>query len=112
MCDLALDDLPADRQGRIERCRRVLEDAPDVLSPHAAQGLGFRADNLPAGEADRTLHVRGAGEKSGRRKRRDALARTGFTDDAEHFVFIDVEIDATNGGAGRSTAPGSPPASA
>ena len=74
MCDLALDDLPADRQERIERCRRVLEDDPDVLAAHAAQGLGFRADDLLPGEADRTLHVRSAGEEPGRRERRDALA--------------------------------------
>ena len=48
MGDLALDDLPSDRQERIQRRRRVLEDDPDVLPAHAAQRLGVRADDLLA----------------------------------------------------------------
>ncbi len=46
MRDLALDDLAADRQHRVQRRRRVLEDEADILAAQVPQALGHRADDF------------------------------------------------------------------
>ena len=99
MRDLAFGDLPADRQHRVQRGGRVLEDEADILAAHLPQALGARADDLRRRRRTiEPLTTRRVGQQPGDGERGDALARTGLADDAEHFVAMDVEIDAPHRG--------------
>ena len=95
--DLALGDLAADRQDRVQRRRRVLEDEADILGRACAASVSASAPmtSVPSRRIDpRTRAV--VRQEAGDRERRDALARAGLADDAEHLVGIDVEIDAAH----------------
>jgi hypothetical protein len=78
MGDLALRDLPADGQDRIEGRGGILEDEADILGAQAPQGFGSRGRHLGAAEADRAAHARGLRQESRDRERGHALARPRF----------------------------------
>ena len=94
--DLSLGDLASNRQDRIEGGGRVLENEPDLLSPHVPELLGIGADDLGSAENNRAADPSGCRKEAGDRQRSDTLAGSRFPDDAENFVSVDVEIDATH----------------
>lgn len=94
MGDLPLGYLPANRQHRIERGRRVLENETDITAAHLPQDLGLGAIHLDFANPHRATHARVRREQAGDRQRGDALARPGFPHDAENFIGEDVEVDA------------------
>ena len=86
-----------DRQQRIERRHRVLEDVADAGATDAAHGALGLADQFFAVEPDR------AGDASARRQQTHdghhghALAGAGFADDAVELPLLDIEVDAADG---------------
>ena len=63
------------------------------LPAHAAQGLGIGGRHLHVAQPDRAGDARIGRQQAGQRERRDALARAGFADDAEHLVRAHVEVE-------------------
>ena len=105
--DLALDvavdlvdlaDLETHPVGGIQRRQRLLEDHADLIAPQVAHlGLGL-GRQLLALEADGTVDdPSGRRDQPEDRERRDALARSGLPDQAQHLTGSDVEIDAIDG---------------
>ncbi len=89
-----LGDLIADREERVQRGHRVLEDHGDALAadvPHL--GIGFLEkvfsleSDLPADDLRRGRQEPQDGEREGR------LARAGFSDDAERLAGPDGQRD-------------------
>ena len=92
-------DLQADRQHRIERRHRLLEDHRDLAAAHLAQVRG-RAARGCRGRCQRTAPSTwpGAWTRPHDRAQRDALARAGFADEAQNLARHDVETDVVDGG--------------
>jgi hypothetical protein len=79
----ALGNLLADRHDRIERRHRLLEDHREVASPHVAQrGLVQRGKVNSAKTNPSPVDARATRQQPHDRKRRQAFAATGFTDQA------------------------------
>ena len=90
---LALDHLPPDRQHRVQRGRRVLEDEAGRLAPHPAQRLRPRRRHLHPAQPHRPAHPRRGGQQPARRQRRDALARARFAHDAQDLPGRRREVE-------------------
>jgi hypothetical protein len=95
MCAQRLGNLESDRKTRVERRHRLLEDhrhvAPDEVAPLAcAQLAQVTAVEVQAigGHGSRPRQQAHHGEHCYR------LARTRLTDDREHFVGIDLHVNA------------------
>ena len=93
-----LDDLLADRERRVQRRHRLLEDHRDAVAAQVAHRRRLEPDQLAALEADRA-----AGDAAGRRRhqphdreRRDALAAARFADDGERAARLDREAHAVD----------------
>src|SRR6516165_4948410 len=88
-----LDDLPADRQHRIERGHRILKHDGDRPAAQPAQRLGGDAAELPAVEQHPAGDPRAARCQLQDRPRQHCLARAGFADDTESATCFELEID-------------------
>jgi hypothetical protein len=92
-----LADLVADREARVQRGDRLLEDHRDVAADDRAP--------LLRGDPRQVVAVEGhaIGRDGGRprqqphqRQHRDGLARAGLADDGQHLVGLDLQIDAVD----------------
>ncbi len=98
-----LGNLVANRQDRVERGHRILEDHRDPVSADVAHLAVIQRENIhsllavvqqnftvddPARRAGDQPHDRGSGH---------ALATAGLADDAKCFTFSDVERDSVDG---------------
>jgi hypothetical protein len=90
-------DLVADRERRVERRHRILENHRDVPATNAAEVLATAPEEGLATKSDRT-----SGDPSGRRQQPEdrqcgnRLARARFADDPDHLSRSDGEGDITN----------------
>ena len=96
MGHLALDHLAADGKHRVERGGRILEHHAHVAPPHLPQGLGPQGRDLDAIELDRALHLGRERQQATDGQRGHTLARPRLAHDAQHFVGIDIEVDAAH----------------
>ena len=85
-----LADRLADRQARVQRRARVLEDDADACA-QLAELLACRADHVRADDAQRALRRSAAGRPSARPMR--GLARAGLADQADDLAAADLEVD-------------------
>ena len=89
-----LADLPADRQHRVERGHRVLEDHRDLAAADRAQLLVVQREQVAAVEHRRAARDAAvAREDPEQRERGDALAAARLADDPERLARRDVERD-------------------
>ena len=93
------DDLSSDGQNRVEGCERLLEDdadsrAADVshLADAELKEVGAFEDDLSVDDASG-----GIGHEAGDGEGADALAAAGFSDEADGFALVDVEVDTIDG---------------
>src|SRR5439155_15126361 len=92
-----LPDLSADRQDRIQRRHRILEDHRDVASTNPAQRTIALANEIGALEQSGTrLDAPIAREQTENRQRRHALPTPGLTHDPKRLTGRDVERDAVD----------------
>ncbi len=93
-----LGDLAADRDDRVQRGERVLEDHRDVAAAAVAQvGVG---EPEQVGSLEERLaldRVPAAGEQPHDRERGDRLPAAGLADEADGLAGPDVEADAVDG---------------
>src|SRR6185369_7133346 len=87
-----LRDLPANRQDRIERRHRLLEDHGDAIAAQRAllgrrKSLDLAAVKSYGTGADRKRPA----QQADQRERCNTLAATGFADKAERLATIDAE---------------------
>ena len=93
-----LDDLVADRVGRVERGHRLLEDHRHAVAAQVPARAVALAAQIPAVEHDLALDIRLSGrQKAHDGERGHALAAAGFADDAEGAPARDGEADAVDG---------------
>ena len=93
-----LADLPADREHRVERGHRVLEDHRDLAAADRAQLLVVQREQVAAAEhrrAARDATVPREDPEQG--ERGDALAAARLADDPERLAGSDVERDPVDG---------------
>ena len=91
-------DLTPDRQHRVQRRHRILEDHRDLPAPNTAQSAVALADQVLALEdGGARLDPAVAGEQTEDRERRDALAATRLADDPKRLAGRDVERDPVDG---------------
>ena len=94
-----LGDLLADREDRVQRGHRLLEDHRDVVAADLRHRVLVERREVLAVEDD----VRAGLDAAGRvdelhdRERGDGLAASGLTDDAERAALRDREVDAVDG---------------
>ena len=88
-----LADLAADRERRVERGHRLLEDDRDLPTPDAPKRGRGRGQQVHPVEACRPGHGRGVGQEAEDRHHRHGLATTRLADDAEHFACAELEAE-------------------
>ena len=92
-------DLVADREDRVERRHRLLEDERDLAPADAAQmrvaGAASRSTPVEAARAARRRASRGSSREQ--RHRGDALAAARLADDAEHLARREREREPVDG---------------
>ena len=100
-----LGDLPSDRQHRVERGHRLLENHADVTAAHLAdlflgepQQVAPGKDDLAFGDAPRRIR-----DQAQERKRAGGLARAAFPDDRDRLAAFDGVGDARDGRHHTST---------
>ena len=81
----------------VERRHRVLEHEADAVAADAAQPPLFESDQLLALESCRPGDPRRGRQQPEQGQHRDALARTGLSDDAEHLTGTNLEGHAVDG---------------
>ena len=87
-----LGDLEADREGRVEAGRRLLEDHRHVLAGELAAFVVGQRQEIVAVEAHAVgAETAGIGDEAHQREHRHAFARAGFADDAEHLAMLDAQ---------------------
>ena len=97
MAQDGLDDLVADREARIERGHRLLEDHRQAVAAQVAQRLVGHIEQIEAVEADRAGDLGGMFRQQAHDgERRHALAAAGFADQPERRAIGDAEIDAVD----------------
>ena len=94
-----LGDLVADREHRVQRGHRLLEDHGDPVAADRTHRRLVEAEQIAALEAHRAVDdAADLGRQQPQdRQRGDALAAAGFADDAERLAGIDREADAVDG---------------
>jgi len=92
-----LDDLGADREHRIEGGHGLLEHHRHLGAAQIAERAPVESHHVLAGDADLSRKLRPvSGEQPHHGAQRDAFARAGFADDAQHLAGIDGEVDAVD----------------
>ena len=94
--DQRLDDLLADREHRIERAHRVLEDAGDLLAADPLQLVAAEREHVAALERDRPGTLGVVGQEVEDRHRRHALPRARLADQGDGGVLGDLEAHAAD----------------
>ena len=91
-----LGDLQSDRQDRIERGHRLLEDHRDVAAANLAHLFVGQVEEIAALEGDAALRDAPGQlrQEAHDRERRDRFARSGFADDGDHLAGVDVKRQA------------------
>jgi hypothetical protein len=93
------DHLGFDRQDRVQRHHRVLEDHGDPAAAQRAHALGCRAHQFLAVEGDAAPGNAARWiDQPDDRESRDGLARSGFADQSEHFAACQVDRHVGHGG--------------
>ena len=92
------DNLLADRIGRIERGHRLLEDHGEAIAAQIAQLAIGQRQQIDAVEANGAGNLRRIlRQQAHNGERGDALAATGFADDAERCATCEIEFDGVDG---------------
>ena len=87
-----LDHLGLDRQNRVERHHRVLEDHGNFLAPDGAHLLGRAPDKVPALEQDfAASHAPRRVDQPEDGETGDRLARAGLADKSQNLAAADLE---------------------
>ncbi len=92
-----LRDLVADRERRIERGHRVLEDHADPVAAEPAELLGFESDEVVALEPHRTTDGGARGQEAHRGHRERRLAAPRLADEAEDLALRDGQRHVADG---------------
>ena len=84
-------DLPPDRQHRVQRRHRLLEDHADVAAPHLADLLLGQPQQVAPGKDDLTLGdpPRRVGDQAQDRQRAGRFARPALADDRDRLAALD-----------------------
>ena len=90
-------DLHADRQDRVQRGHRLLEDHGDFAAARAPKLFLPHRHEVAAVPFDLAAHMAGLVHEPHQRAQRDALAASRFADETEHLALRDVQIDAVDG---------------
>ena len=98
MAAQAFGDLLADRQHRVERGHRLLEDEADLLGPDVVQFVARERHEIAALEQDLAFDdaARRHRDQLQDRHRRDGLAAAGFADHAERLALVEHDVDAVD----------------
>ncbi|MEH2610733.1 hypothetical protein V1293_003022 [Bradyrhizobium sp. AZCC 1693] len=98
MAAQALGDLLADRQYRVERGHRLLEDEADLLGPDVIKFAARERHEIAALEQDLAFDdaARRHCDQLQDRHRRDGLAAAGFPDHAERLALVERDVDAVD----------------
>ena len=108
MNEQRLHHLLADRQDRVERGHRLLEDHRDVAAADLAHLFRRERQQIAAVERDAALrHPPGLGEQAHDGERGDRLAAAGLADEGDDLAAINRIGDAVDGpnGAARGLEP-------
>ena len=102
---IGLGDLLADREERVQRGHRLLEDHRDVVAADRLHLGSVSAEQVAAVEADRAADdaARRVGDQAQDRQRGHALAAAGFADDAQRLAGAQREGHAVDGRAPAPT---------
>ena len=94
-----LGQLPADREHRVQRRHRLLEDHRDAVAADLADLVLVQLQEVFALEEDFAGDdvARRDGDEPQEGERADALAAAGLTHEAERLAFLDVVGDAVDG---------------
>src|SRR5215471_14738005 len=93
MAQDGLDDLVADREARIERGHRLLEDHGKPVAAQIAQGLVGCPQQIESVKMDRAGNLGGLFRQQPHDgERRHALAAAGFADEAQRRAMPDGEV--------------------
>src|SRR6476660_5668758 len=93
-----LGDLPADRIDRIERQSRLLEDHRDGLAAERGQLIVVEREHVAPEDLDATRDPRALPrQQPHQRAQGDALARAGFTEQAEHLALAERKAEIVHG---------------
>ena len=93
-----LADLVGDRQQRVQRGHRVLQDHRDALAPHPLHLGGRQLEQVHAVEDDLAARDRGAlRQQPEQREAGRRLAGAGLADQAEALATVDGEAGAVDG---------------
>ena len=93
-----LGQLAADRQHRVKRGHRVLEDHPDHLAADVAHRPAAEAQKVMALELRGALNHRAGGQQVKKRKHGDGLAAPTLPRDADDLSQLDVVVDPVDHG--------------
>src|SRR5438128_7993114 len=98
MAAQALGNLLADRQHRVERGHRLLEDEANLLGPDVIKFAARERHQIAALEQDLALDdaARRHRDQLEDRHRRDGLAAAGFPDNAERLALVERDVDAVD----------------
>ena len=89
-----LGHLVADREQRVQRGHRVLQDHGDALAAHVAHlGVGFLQQVLALEQHPAAGDPRRRRQQAQDGERQRALARTGLADDAQRLAGVDAQRD-------------------
>jgi hypothetical protein len=102
-----LGQLLGDREDRVQRRHRLLEDHRDAPAPDAAQLGRRRGQQILALEQDASIRDPAGriGNQAQHRQGGDALAAAGLADDAQHLAGHHVETDAVDRGEAARVGP-------
>src|ERR1700690_1053466 len=89
-----LDQLIGDREAGIEAGHRILKNHRNILAEQAASTAVAHPEQVAPVECHLVrFNPARIIDQSHHRKRSDALAGTGFADDADHFALFDNEVE-------------------
>ena len=97
MGDECLVDLQPDRQDRVQRRHRLLEDHGDLGAAHRFETRRRQREEVLAAPEYRAAYRRALMEEAGDRAQSDALAGSGLPDEAENLSLPHIEIDTVDG---------------
>jgi hypothetical protein len=86
-----LGNLTPDREARVQRGHRILEDHADAIAAQDPHLLVRQTDEVASLEPDRAAHVGGSREQAHQGERERRLAASGFADQAEDLALGDLE---------------------
>ena len=91
-----LGQLPSDREHRMQRGHRVLEDHPDVAPRDRAQVASTQPEEILSAEDRTPLDDRAGRQQTEQREHRHRLAAATLTGDTEDLARFDLVVDAVD----------------